>query len=71
MFDSVIERTHEIGIMKALRARRRSILHQFLLEVIIIVTIGGIIEVAFAVPVASSLGSLPAFGSMLGEELSR
>jgi putative ABC transport system permease protein len=71
MFTSVIERTQEIGIMKALGARRRNILHQFLLESIIIVMIGGAIGVVFAAVVASSLGSLPAFGSMLGEELSR
>jgi putative ABC transport system permease protein len=71
MFTSVIERTVEIGIMKALGARRRHILHQFLLEAILIVMAGGIIGVVFAVLVASSLDSLPAFGAMLGEKLSR
>ncbi|MEJ2111399.1 MAG: ABC transporter permease, partial [Acidobacteriota bacterium] len=71
MFTSVIERTTEIGIMKALGARRRNILHQFLLESVLIVMTGGIIGVVFAVLVASSLDSLPAFGAMLGEKLSR
>ena len=71
MFTSVIERTVEIGIMKALGAKRRYILRQFLLEAILIVMVGGIIGVVFAVLVASSLDSLPAFGAMLGEKLSR
>jgi putative ABC transport system permease protein len=71
MFTSVIERTHEIGIMKALGAGRRTILRQFLTEAILIVMVGGIIGVGIAVLVASSIGSLPAFGAMLGEELSK
>lgn len=71
MFTSVIERTQEIGIMKALGATRRSILFQFLMESVVIVAVGGVLGVVFAVIVASSVGSLPAFGAMLGEELSR
>jgi putative ABC transport system permease protein len=71
MFTSVIERTHEIGIMKALGARRRTILQQFLLEAIVIVMVGGVIGVGFATLAASSVGSIPAFGAMLGEELSK
>ena len=71
MFTSVIERTHEIGIMKALGARRRTIRHQFLAEAILIVIVGGIIGVGIAMLIASSIGSLPAFGAMLGEELSK
>jgi putative ABC transport system permease protein len=71
MFTSVIERTHEIGIMKALGARRRTIRQQFLTEAILIVMTGGVIGLVLAVVVASSIGSLPAFGAMLGEELSK
>jgi putative ABC transport system permease protein len=71
MFTAVIERTREIGIMKALGARRRSILCQFLLEAVFIIALGGAIGVGIAVLVASAIGSLPALGASLGEELSR
>jgi putative ABC transport system permease protein len=71
MFTAVIERTQEIGIMKALGATRRTILCQFLLEAVFIIIVGGAIGVGIAVLVTSAIGSLPAFGATLGEELSR
>jgi putative ABC transport system permease protein len=48
MFVSVTERTKEIGIRKALGAKRRSILLQFLFESSIICLFGGLVGVIVA-----------------------
>jgi putative ABC transport system permease protein len=51
MFVSVAERTKEIGIRKAIGAKRRTILVQFLIEAACICVLGGVIALSIAWPI--------------------
>jgi putative ABC transport system permease protein len=65
MLVSVTQRTREIGVEKALGARRWHILFQFLAEALVITFIGGLAGVALAYLVSWSVGSLTLWSAFI------
>src|SRR5580692_6621434 len=65
MLVSVTERTREIGVRKALGARRRDILLQFLIESATISLVGGVIGVISGIAVAKLITLIIAFPSIV------
>ncbi|MBN1505584.1 MAG: ABC transporter permease [Sedimentisphaerales bacterium] len=55
MLASVTERTREIGIRRAIGAKRRQIIHQFLVETVVLSTTGGIIGLGMGVLIPSMI----------------
>jgi len=68
MLVSVDERIREIGLRRALGARKRHIKMQFLAETLLIMLLGGAIGVLLSYVIAWSVGTLPMMGPLFEDD---
>jgi putative ABC transport system permease protein len=68
MLVSVEERIREIGLRRALGARKRHIWFQFLAETLLIMLLGGAIGVLLSYGIAAAVGTLPLMGALFEDD---
>jgi putative ABC transport system permease protein len=68
MLVSVDERIREIGLRRALGARKRHIKFQFLTETLLIMLLGGAVGVLLSYGIAAAVGTLPLMGPLFEDD---
>ncbi len=68
MLVSVDERIREIGLRRALGARKRHIQFQFLAETMLIMLLGGAIGVLLSYAIAAAVGTVPLMGPLFEDD---
>src|SRR6266516_1715987 len=71
MLVSVEERVREIGLRRALGAKKSHIRWQFLAETLLIMLLGGVIGVVVSYAVAAAVGTLPLMGPLFEDDSGR
>jgi len=68
MLVSVDERIREIGLRRALGARKRHIKMQFLAETLLIMLLGGVLGILVSYLIATAVGTLPLMGPLFEDD---